>query len=71
MADDGDKSDLRELSQCLSQASSLINAILKQPEDRSSSSQSTRPERAASSAQNERLFLFNVISFYVSLLTKL
>ncbi len=55
MADDGDKSDLRELSQCLSQASGLINAILKQPEDRSSSSQSTRPERTAPSIQNERI----------------
>ncbi len=68
MADDGDKNDLRELSQCLSQASSLINAILKQPEDRSSSSQSTRPERAAPSAQNERIQreLLNVEFFWLN-----
>lgn len=54
MADDGGKADLRELSQCLSQASSLINTILKQPDNRSSSSQSTTPERTPPLIQNER-----------------
>ena len=44
MAED-DKSDLRQLSQCLNQASSLIEAILKHPEHCSSSSQSTSTER--------------------------
>ena len=44
MAED-DKSDLRQLSQCLNQASSLIEAILKHPEHCSSSTQSTSTER--------------------------
>ena len=47
MAED-DKSDLRQLSQCLNQASSLIEAILKHPEHCSSSSQSTSTETYAS-----------------------
>ena len=56
MAED-DKSDLHELSQCLNQAGSLIEAILKHPEHRSSSSQSTSTERTPVTAQliqNER-----------------
>jgi hypothetical protein len=40
-----DKSDLHELSRCLSQASSLINAILKQPERTPQSIQNERRQR--------------------------
>ncbi|CAB4031083.1 Hypothetical predicted protein, partial [Paramuricea clavata] len=50
-----EKGNLRELSACLSQASSLINDILQQPTQQpQNSSSSTSSERVSQAIQNER-----------------
>ena len=65
MGYDGDKADLRELLQCKFQASSLINTILQQPDNRSPYNQSTTPERTPPLIQNERQHQFDDPTIFV------